>query len=186
MPRNQNTADPIGVSRDVKVAHQTIVHSSDCPSHVILPVIPRCPAPDGDAGQDLDVMALRGGEGDERKSPRFSGRAGRRLLRPDHLRPGAEPDWEGFRALFHRQAVLALRVFPEDDAITVMDLDAYMVKQMRAGMEEEGYSETLVSRTELVFHDVAEVRVVFEMRSAKGRLTPRSTCMAWSGSTCAG
>ena len=82
--------------------------------------------------------------------------------------PGAEPDWEGFRALFHRQAVLALRVFPEDDAITVMDLDAYMVKQMRAGMEEEGYSETLVSRTELVFHDVAEVRVVFEMRFGEG------------------
>ena len=82
--------------------------------------------------------------------------------------PGAEPDWEGFRALFHHQAVLALRVFPEDDAITVMDLDAYMVKQMRAGMEEEGYSETLVSRTELVFHEVAEVRVVFEMRFGEG------------------
>ena len=82
--------------------------------------------------------------------------------------PGAEPDWEGFRALFHRQAVLALRVFPEDDAVTVMDLDAYMVEQMRAGMEEEGYSETLVSRAELVFHDVAEVRVVFEMRYGEG------------------
>ena len=39
--RNQNTADPIGVSRDVKVAHQTIVHSSVYPSHVVLPVIPR-------------------------------------------------------------------------------------------------------------------------------------------------
>ena len=77
---------------------------------------------------------------------------------------GSEPDWDGFRALFHPQAVLALRVFPDDAAVTVMDLDAYMVKQMRQGMEEEGYSETLVSRTELVFHDVAEIRVVFEMK----------------------
>ena len=81
---------------------------------------------------------------------------------------GGEPDWDAFRALFHRQAVLALRVFPEDDAITVMDLDAYMVKQMREGMQQEGYSETLVSRTQLVFHDVAEVRVVFEMRFGEG------------------
>ena len=59
--RNQNTADPIGVSRDVKVAHQTIVHSSDYPSHVVLPVIPRHSAVDGHAGRDLDVMELRGG-----------------------------------------------------------------------------------------------------------------------------
>ena len=83
--------------------------------------------------------------------------------------PGAEPDWEGFRALFSSPGgARAAGVFQRDDAVTVMDLDAYMVKQMRAGMEEEGYSETLVSRTELVFHDVAEVRVVFEMKFGEG------------------
>lgn len=82
--------------------------------------------------------------------------------------PGSEPDWDGFRVLFHPQAVLALRVFPEDDTVTVMDLDAYMVKQIRAGMEEEGYTETLVSRTEFVFHDVSEVRVMFEMKFGDG------------------
>ena len=78
--------------------------------------------------------------------------------------PGATPAWDEFRALFHPQAVLALRVFPEDEAVTVMDLDAYMVRQMREGMEEEGYSETLLERVEHAFHDVAEVRVLFEMK----------------------
>ena len=47
---------------------------------------------------------------------------------------------------------------------TVMDLDTYMVKQMRAGMAEVGYSETLLKRSEFIFHDVAAVRVLFEMK----------------------
>lgn len=78
--------------------------------------------------------------------------------------PGSKPAWDEFCALFQPQAVLALRVYPEDDAVTVMDLDAYMVKQMRTGMEEAGYSETLLKRTEFIFHDVAAVRVLFEMK----------------------
>ena len=45
-----------------------------------------------------------------------------------------------------------------------MDLDLYVVKQMREGMEEEGYSESLIKRSELVFHDIAEVRVLFAMK----------------------
>lgn len=40
-PRNQNTAEPIGRTSNVKVAQQTIFHSDQYPSHVILPVIPR-------------------------------------------------------------------------------------------------------------------------------------------------
>jgi hypothetical protein len=78
--------------------------------------------------------------------------------------PGSEPAWDHFRSLFLPQALLALRVFPGDDAITVMDLDRYMVKQMREGMKEEGYSETLLKRSELIYHDIAEVRVLFAMK----------------------
>lgn len=78
--------------------------------------------------------------------------------------PGSEPAWDDFRALFHPQAVLALRVFPDDESVTVMDLDSYMIKQMREGMEEEGYTESVLKRSELVFHDIAEVRVVFSMQ----------------------
>ena len=78
--------------------------------------------------------------------------------------PGSEPAWDRFRTLFLPQAVLALRVFPEDDAISVMDLDQYVVKQMREGMKEEGYSETILKRSELVFRDVAEVCVLFAMK----------------------
>lgn len=80
------------------------------------------------------------------------------------FQPGSKPVWDQFCALFQPQAVLALRVFPDDDAITVMDLDAYMIKQMRADMEEAGYSETLLRRTEFIFHDIAQVRVLFEMK----------------------
>jgi len=78
--------------------------------------------------------------------------------------PGSEPAWDEFRALFHPQAVLALRVFPDDESVTVMDLDSYMVKQMREGMDGEGYSESVLKRTEMVFHDIAEVRVLFSMK----------------------
>ena len=78
--------------------------------------------------------------------------------------PGSEPAWDDFRALFLPQAILTLRVFPDDEAITVMDLDAYMEKQIREGMKEEGYTETLLHRSELVFRDTAEVRVLFAMQ----------------------
>ncbi len=78
--------------------------------------------------------------------------------------PGAEPAWDAFRALFLPQAILTLRVFPDDESITVMDLDAYMEKQIREGMKEEGYTETPLRRSELVFRDTAEVRVLFAMQ----------------------
>jgi len=38
--RNQNTGLPLGTSAEVKVAHQTIYHDVQYPSHLILPVIP--------------------------------------------------------------------------------------------------------------------------------------------------
>ena len=39
-----------------------------------------------------------------------------------------------------------------------------MIKQMREGMKEEGYSESILKRSELVYRDIAEVRVLFAMR----------------------
>ena len=78
--------------------------------------------------------------------------------------PRAEPQWDRFRALFDPRAVLALRVFPGDEAVTVMDLDEYMVYQIREGMKEEGYSETTLHEQSFVFGDIAEARVVFEIR----------------------
>lgn len=78
--------------------------------------------------------------------------------------PGSEPAWDAFRGLFLPQAILTLRVFPDDEAVTVMDLDAYMEKQIRDGMKEEGYTEKPLKRSELVFRDTAEVRVLFAMQ----------------------
>ena len=77
---------------------------------------------------------------------------------------GSGPQWERFRSLFLPEAVLTLRVFPGDAEVTVMDLDAYMEKQMREGMKEEGYSETVLQRTEMIYRDIAESRVLFHMQ----------------------
>ncbi len=38
--RNQNTDNPFGMSAEVKIAHQTIFHNAEYPSHLVLPVIP--------------------------------------------------------------------------------------------------------------------------------------------------
>lgn len=38
--RNPNTGAPIGTSRDVRVAGQTVLHDAEHPSHILLPVIP--------------------------------------------------------------------------------------------------------------------------------------------------
>ena len=86
--------------------------------------------------------------------------------------PGSQPQWDRFKALFSPRAVLAFRVFPEDDAVTIMDLEDYVVRQMREGMEEEGYSETILRRDWLVFGDVAEARVVFEMKFGEAEPVP--------------
>lgn len=39
--RNLNTAEPMGYGAEAVVAHQTILHSEEYPSHLLLPVIPR-------------------------------------------------------------------------------------------------------------------------------------------------
>jgi uncharacterized protein len=38
--RNQNTDKPFGMSAEVNIAHQTIFHNTEYPSHLVLPVIP--------------------------------------------------------------------------------------------------------------------------------------------------
>lgn len=76
---------------------------------------------------------------------------------------GGEPAWLEFRGLFTEPCVLALRVFPEDEAITVMDLDAYVVHQMREGLSGEGYTEIPGERTVSVVGDAAVVMQRFSI-----------------------
>ena len=78
--------------------------------------------------------------------------------------PESGPDWERFNALFASGAVLALRVFPEDAEISVMNLREYAVKLMRKGMRESGYSERQVRTEWFEFGDIAEARVIFEIQ----------------------
>lgn len=74
---------------------------------------------------------------------------------------GGNPAWTEFRALFTEPCVLALRVFPEDPSITVMNLDAYVVHQMRDGLSDEGYSEIPGDRTSTLIGDAAVVNQEF-------------------------
>ena len=77
---------------------------------------------------------------------------------------GGEPAWAEFRSLFTEPSTLALRVFPGDPAITVMDLEAYVVHQMRDGLSEEGYSEIPGERTTTIVGDAAVVLQWFVMQ----------------------
>jgi len=80
--------------------------------------------------------------------------------------PGQEPDWPGFRSCFHPRALLALRVFPEDAAISVMDLREYARAQMRVGLKEEGYTEVPGHRDVDIIGSVATIRQHFTMNFA--------------------
>lgn len=77
--------------------------------------------------------------------------------------PGSEPDWLAFNSPFHDRAVLALRVFPQDAHVRVLDLAEYAHAQLANGLKEQGYSEQPGQGTIEVFGDVALVRQPFTM-----------------------
>lgn len=80
--------------------------------------------------------------------------------------PGSGPDWARFNEVFHPDAVLALRVFPQDPGVSVLGLREYAEAQMQHGLGEEGYSETPGERTTDIVGDVAVVRQRFTMNFA--------------------
>lgn len=80
--------------------------------------------------------------------------------------PGGEPDWAAFNACFHEKAVLALRVFPADSEVSVMNLEEYARKQMSNNLSEQGYSETQGEQHIRVINDVAVVTQEFTMNFA--------------------
>ena len=80
--------------------------------------------------------------------------------------PGGQPDWAAFAEVFDDRALLALRAFPDDIAISVMNLAEYAESQMRNDLESHGYSETPGERSIEVIGDVACVRQAFTMNFA--------------------
>ncbi len=79
---------------------------------------------------------------------------------------GSQPDWRLFEEVFVEVAVLGLRVFPQDPAVSVMTLREYAAAQMRNNLSEQGYSETPGQRLTEVIGDVAVVRQSFTMNFA--------------------
>jgi Putative lumazine-binding len=80
--------------------------------------------------------------------------------------PGQQPDWPGFRRCFHAQAILALRVFPGDPAISVLSLAEYARAQLRDGLKEAGYTEAPQARDVEITGSVATIRQYFTMNFA--------------------
>jgi len=80
--------------------------------------------------------------------------------------PGQEPDWPGFRQCFHSRAILALRVFPGDADISVLNLAEYARAQLREGLKEAGYTETPQAREVEITGSVATIRQHFTMNFA--------------------
>lgn len=86
--------------------------------------------------------------------------------------PGSEPDWAAFNAVFHRRALLGLRVFPSDPHVRVLSLTEYAAAQLEHDLPREGYSETPLDRVVELMGDVATVRQRFTMNFAGGRSVP--------------
>ncbi len=82
--------------------------------------------------------------------------------------PGAEPDWSAFDECFVENAVLALRVFPDDPSVSILGLEDYARSQMRHGLSDEGYSETPVDRTIQIVGAVAVAHQHFVMNFRSG------------------
>jgi hypothetical protein len=85
---------------------------------------------------------------------------------------GGAPRWDAFGQLFVPQAVLALRVFPGDTAVTVMDMNAYVVAQMGHGLGEAGYTEIPGARRVHITGDIAVIHQDFTMQFATGDAVP--------------
>lgn len=79
---------------------------------------------------------------------------------------GSEPDWVRFDEIFVPGALLALRVFPEDEQVRVLGLREYHAAQMGNDLGDEGYSETPGERKVEILGDVAGVRQSFTMNFA--------------------
>lgn len=84
--------------------------------------------------------------------------------------PGSEPRWGDFKRLFATRSVLALRLFPKDEQVTVMSLEEYIQMQVTEGMKAEGYEEKILSTNYKVTGDIAEAHVHFQMVFAGDRI----------------
>jgi hypothetical protein len=80
--------------------------------------------------------------------------------------PGSEPDWTRFNSAFAPEAILALRVFPEDEEVSVLTLRDYAREQLRNHLGDHGYSETPGARQLEIVGDIAWVRQEFTMNFA--------------------
>ena len=85
---------------------------------------------------------------------------------------GGAPAWDEFRALFTDPCVLALRVFPGDEAITVMDLDRYVEVQCAQGSAKVATKSSPAGREVTLIGDIAIVHQAFTMTFADAAPIP--------------
>ncbi len=86
------------------------------------------------------------------------------LYRLISFNSGDLPAWDRFISLFTENAVMSLRLFPGDPHMWTGPPTEYSQVQVDQEMQEHGYSETPVKEDWMVFGDVAEGRVTFDMQ----------------------
>jgi hypothetical protein len=77
--------------------------------------------------------------------------------------PGGRPNWAVGDTLYAHNAVLALRVFPDDESVSVLSWAEYKTAQLGQQLGDHGYSETPGERTVRVVGDIAVVQQQFTM-----------------------
>lgn len=76
---------------------------------------------------------------------------------------GGRPDWAVGDEIYSDDVVFALRVFPDDEAVSVMSWQGYQHAQMADNLSDHGYSETPNDRVVTIVGDVALVQQRFTM-----------------------
>jgi hypothetical protein len=86
------------------------------------------------------------------------------LYRAVTFEPGTTPDWVYVRSMFHRDAVVVLRVTRDSTAIMSVDgfIQDFVDFIARAKADRSGFQERVLKMRPLVFGNVAEVLVLYE------------------------
>jgi hypothetical protein len=86
------------------------------------------------------------------------------LYRLISFEAGELPQWDRFASLFTENAVMSLRLFPNDTEMWTGSPIQYAEVQVDKAMEESGYSETPISEQWTIYSAIAESRVIFDMQ----------------------
>ena len=89
--------------------------------------------------------------------------------------PGTTPDWDEVRALFVEEAVVVLRMGPDEMAVFSLDgfVNDFVQFIEQAGVEETGFTERILELEERAYGNIANVLVRFDSHITGSKRPPR-------------